>query len=143
MDNIDALNQLTRLKVIIASDNYIRSANLQLPKLQELDLRNNFLEKVPILSQMPQLKVLILNANNITELKLQCKDQNYLNIMKMVFRNNKIRFNNMEVINFVKKLKEFKVLKVLSLDSNPFEQNQQIVNKIIRGLPKNLEIYND
>jgi hypothetical protein len=106
-------------------------------------LRNNFLEKVPILSQMPQLKVLILNANNITELKLQCKDQNYLNIMKMVFRNNKIRFNNMEVINFVKKLKEFKALKVLSLDSNPFEQNQQIVNKIIRGLPKNLEIYND
>ena len=44
--------------------------NLQLPRLQELDLRNNFIEKVPILSQMPQLKVLVLNANNITELKL-------------------------------------------------------------------------
>ena len=74
LDNIDALNQLTRLKVIIASENYIRSANLQLPKLQELDLRNNEIKKVPILSQMPQLKVLILNANKITELKLQCKD---------------------------------------------------------------------
>ena len=70
LDNIDSLNQLQRLKVIIASDNYIRAANLQLPKLQELDLRNNFIDKIPILSQMPQLKVLTLNANNITELKL-------------------------------------------------------------------------
>ena len=61
---------MQKLKVITVSDNYIRSVNLQLPKLQELDLRNNFIEKVPILSQMPQLKVLILNANNITELKL-------------------------------------------------------------------------
>lgn len=41
--------------------------------------------------------------------------------MKMVFRNNKIKFTNMEVINFVKKLKEFKVLKVLNLENNPFE----------------------
>jgi len=63
--------------------------------------------------------------------------------MKMVFRNNKINFTNMEVINFVKKLKEFKVLKVLSLDNNPFEKFPQIHNKIIRGLPKNLEMYNN
>ena len=121
LDNIDILNHYQRLKVITASDNYIRTVNLQLPKLQELDLRNNFIEKVPILSQMPQLKVIILNANNITELKLQCKRENYVNIMKMVFRNNKIKFTNMEVINFVKKLKEFKVLKVLNLENNPFE----------------------
>ena len=65
------MNSLKRLKHIIASDNYIRTVNLQLPKLQELDLRNNFIDKVPILSQMPQLKVLILNANNITEMKLE------------------------------------------------------------------------
>ena len=43
--------------------------------------------------------------------------------MKMVFRNNKIRFSNMEVNNFVKKLKEFKALKVLNLESNPFEKD--------------------
>lgn len=53
LDNIDILNNYQRLKVIIASDNYIRTVNLQLPKLQDLDLRNNFIEKVPILSQMP------------------------------------------------------------------------------------------
>ena len=68
--------------------------------------------------------MLILNANNITEMKLQCKKENYLNIMKMVFRNNKIKFTNMEVINFVKKLKEFKALRVLNLENNPFEKDQ-------------------
>ena len=143
LDNIDILNSLKRLKMIVASDNYIRAVNLQLPKLQELDLRNNFIEKVPILSQMPQLKVLILNANNITEMKLQYKKDNQLNIMKMVFRNNKIKFTNMEVINFVKKLKEFKALRVLNLENNPFEKDQTINAKIIRGLPQNLDMYNN
>ena len=57
----------------MANYNYIRAVNLQLPRLQELNLTNNNIEKVPILSQMPQLKILILNANNITELKLQTK----------------------------------------------------------------------
>ena len=33
LDSIDILNQLQRLKVIVASDNYIRAVNLQLPKL--------------------------------------------------------------------------------------------------------------
>lgn len=117
--------------------------NLQLPRLQELDLRNNFIEKVPILSQMPQLKVLVLNANNIAELKLQCKRDNHLNIMKMVFRNNRIKFTNMEVISFARKLKEFKALRVLNLENNPFEKDPQINAKIIRGLPQNLEMYNN
>ena len=44
--------------------------------------------------------------------------------MKMVFRNNKIRFTNMEVINFVKKLKEFRALRVLNLENNPFEKDE-------------------
>ena len=88
LDNIDALNDLNKLKMIVANNNYIRDISLQLPKLQELDLGNNYIEKVPILSQMPQLKILLLNANKIRELKLQCKHQNYMNIMKMVFRNN-------------------------------------------------------
>ena len=43
--------------------------------------------------------------------------------MKMTFRNNKIQFTNMEVINFVKKLKDFKALRVLNLDHNPFEKD--------------------
>lgn len=92
---------------------------------------------------MPQLKILLLNANKIKELKLQCKHQNYMNIMKMVFRNNQVKFTNMEVINFVKKLKEFKSLKVLNLENNPFEQDAQVNAKIIRNLPQSLEMYNN
>ena len=76
-------------------------------------------------------------------MKLQCKKQNYLNLMKVNLRNNKIMFSNMEVINFVKKLKDFKVLKVLNMDNNPFEKIPSINNKIIRGLPKTLEMYNN
>ena len=41
LDNIDILNSLKKLKHIIASENYIRAVNLQLPKLQELNLQNN------------------------------------------------------------------------------------------------------
>ena len=49
----------------------------------------------------------------------------------------------MEVINFVKKLKEFKSLKVLNLEGNPFELHAQINAKIIRNLPQSLEMYNN
>ena len=41
----------------------------------------------------------------------------------------------MESINLVKKLKEFKALKVLNVENNPFEENTAINHKIIRGLP--------
>jgi len=55
--------------------------------------------------------------------------------MKMVFSKNRIRFNKMEVINFVKKLKDFKALRNLDLEHNPFEKDRSIKEKIIRGLP--------
>ena len=41
LDNIDILNSLKKLKQIDASKNFIRAVNLQLPKLQELNLQNN------------------------------------------------------------------------------------------------------
>ena len=63
--------------------------------------------------------------------------------MKMVFSKNRIRFNKMEVINFVKKLKDFKALRNLDLEHNPFEKDRSIKEKIIRGLPQNLEKYNN
>ena len=90
LDNIDVLNQFQSLKVIIAGDNYIQSINLQLPNLSELDLRNNFMIKVPNLSLTPQLQTLVLNANNISEVKLKCRKENFLTVRKIVLRNNKI-----------------------------------------------------
>ena len=66
-----------------------------------------------------------------------------MNIVKMNFRNNKISFTSMEQINFVRRLKDFRALKALNLENNPFEKNEQIRAKIIRGLPANLEMYNN
>ena len=88
LNNIDMLNKMHRLRKINAGDNYLSNVNLNLSKLQELDLRNNFLERVPIINQLPQLKILILNANKITDLRIMCKDPNYINIEKMNFANN-------------------------------------------------------
>lgn len=92
---------------------------------------------------MPQLKVLILNANKISEMKLTYGEENKRNIMKMAFKNNRIKFTNERVIYFVKMLKEFKALRVLNFEGNPFELEPQINTKIIRGLPQNLEMYNN
>ena len=61
----------------------------------------------------------------------------------MVFSHNNIRFTNMEVINFVKTLKEFKSLRVINLEGNPFEKDAVINAKIIRNLPQSLEMYNN
>ena len=44
LSNIELLHKFTQLKVINASDNFIRSIDLNLHSLQELDLRNNFIE---------------------------------------------------------------------------------------------------
>ena len=62
--------------------------------------------------------------------------------MKMVFKSNQITFSNMDVINFMKNLKDFKALRVLNLEGNPFTDEPAIRDKIIRGLPQNLDTYN-
>ena len=90
LDNIDALSQLYNLTTILAGDNYIQSVNLCLPSLSELDLRNNFITNIPDMTRIPQLKTLVLNANNITEVKLKCRKENFINLQKVVLRNNKI-----------------------------------------------------
>lgn len=72
---------------------------------------------------MPQLKVLFLDSNKITEMKLSYGPENVLNIMKMSFKNNRINFTQEKVIYFVKELKDFKALRVLNCEGNPFEQD--------------------
>ena len=144
LNNIDILKKMHRLRKINAGDNYLSNVNLQLSKLQELDLRNNFLERVPIINQLPQLKILILNANKITDLRIMCKDSNYINIEKMNFANNSINFNNIiEVNDFAEKLKKFKQLKVLNLEHNPFEANDQYTETIVKQLPNSIDLFNN
>ncbi len=68
--NIDALNQLKKLRKISANDNYIASVNLILPHLKELDLRNNFLDRIPSLKDLPQLRSLNISNNKVQETKI-------------------------------------------------------------------------
>lgn len=77
LENIDWLNKLHQLKKICATNNFIRYINLSLGHLQELDLRNNFIEKLPPLDQLPMLRTLILKANSISSFRLKLASLNY------------------------------------------------------------------
>jgi len=69
INNIDVLNQYTNLRIINATNCYIEEVNLKLPKLESLDLSNNFLKNFPILANMQKLKVLNLNSNKLFDFK--------------------------------------------------------------------------
>ena len=63
ISNIDILAGFPMLKKIDASNNFIEDVNLYLPKLETLDLRNNYLKKFPIMEGMVRLKHLNLKGN--------------------------------------------------------------------------------
>lgn len=94
--------------MIDASNNYIRSINLELPKLEELWLGNNYIEKVPVLTRLPELQTLELNANKIKNLAMKIKHNNYKNMIKMILSSNVIEFNDDDLKIFVKHLRQFK-----------------------------------
>ena len=118
------LNKFTKLKTLDASDNYISSLNLTLPKLLTLDLRNNFIEKVPNLQQLPMLQKLDLSTNKLSQFRLLTDDNNLMSIERMNFSNNKISFVSgmPQVTEFCEKLKRFKKLSWLSIANNQIKE---------------------
>ena len=50
LSSIDILNQFKNLRYIRASDNYIEEISLNLQRLEELDLHNNYLNKFPLIN---------------------------------------------------------------------------------------------
>jgi Leucine-rich repeat (LRR) protein len=69
LNTIEVLNKFGSLRVIIATNCYIEEVNLRLPKLEVLDLSNNFIKNFPILASMHKLKALNLNSNKLVDLK--------------------------------------------------------------------------
>lgn len=69
ISNIDLLDGFPMLKKIDASNNYIEDVNLYLPRLETLDLKNNYLKKFPILEGMVKLKNLNLKGNQLVNFK--------------------------------------------------------------------------
>ena len=98
---------------------------------------------MPELTTMPKLKVLNLNANNIKELKLVCGETNYVHMKTLLVRNNKIRFKGNQMDRFIQKLKNFKGLSTLNLDSNPFESQADLMKRISENLPQCVEMFNN
>ena len=67
LSSIDILNKFDGLKKINAGHNYIASINLTLANLQELDLRNNTITRLPFFSKLPNLKILNMKSNKIED----------------------------------------------------------------------------
>lgn len=124
--NIDFLCSFTQLRQVVCCDNYLRSVNLELNHLEELDLRNNFIEVMPVLSTMPKLQTLLINANNVRVLRLTVSTKNFNYLTKLVIKNNKIAFNSDQLSRFLKKLKQFKALRYLSMEENPYIRDPAI-----------------
>ena len=94
LPSIDILCSLTKLRRIIANDNYIKSVNLVLDKLRDLDLRNNYLVRIPNLKELPSLQNLNLSANKIFSFKLQITDQNLITMEKIDLSSNKLSYES-------------------------------------------------
>ena len=66
LESIDWLNQFKQLQQITAVRCHLRQVNLDLPRLVELNLKNNFIERMPSFRSMPNLQIIMLKANNMT-----------------------------------------------------------------------------
>jgi Leucine-rich repeat (LRR) protein len=63
------------LRKINAGHNYITQIKLSLPRLQELDLRHNYLITLPYLNMFPNLRILNVKANRIEEVNFNYLDR--------------------------------------------------------------------
>jgi len=90
--SVDVLNQFRNVTIINASHNYIQDIALNLAKLQDLNLSNNFLTKFPLLHHLPKIKKLDLSSNKITEIKVDFKPPASTSLIHLDISNNPFEF---------------------------------------------------
>lgn len=140
INNIEPLNAFKSLRVIDASHNYIVEVNLQLPKLEQLILADNYLEKFPTLEHMKKLKTIDLNANALTGFDEVITEMTP-NVRSLDLGHNQLFNRGVEDPNaeatFTAKLKEFKHLRKLVVQGNPFigeppdvKKQQEIIEQL-------------
>ena len=59
-----------------------------LPQLRELDLRNNYLDRIPSLKELPLLRSLNISNNKVQIVKLVIQEQNFRNLERLDLQNN-------------------------------------------------------
>lgn len=105
--NIDILNMYINLKQIDASSNYIETVDLNLSKLQVLNLSNNHLEEFPDIIPCKKLFKLNLASNKIQSMEdLTDGRFPYSDMQSLNLSNNQFDFHNEE--DFTKFLYQLK-----------------------------------
>lgn len=114
LNNIDVLNNFQNLKVIDATNCYIEEVNLNLPKLEDLNLSNNFLKAYPVLANMSKLKTLNLNSNKLADLKSMKVEFTQALVSINIGNNPTLQFSSTR--DFMDFLKKISNLRMKSLD---------------------------
>ena len=115
-----------------------------LPQLRELDLRNNYLDRIPSLKELPLLRSLNISNNKVQIVKLVIQEQNFRNLERLDLQNNQITFSEgkTQINDFIEKLDRFKSLKFLALNGNPFA-SASYMDEIAANLPNCIETFNN
>lgn len=141
LSSIDVLNHFRNLREIRASDNYIQEINLNLQRLEVLDLNNNYICKFPILHSLPKISRLNLNTNKIFDFRVDFKPPSSVSLFYLDIGSNLIDFStNQEFYDFLDKMKKLKNLKALIISNNPFADEKRF-DQIVSQIPS-LEIFN-
>lgn len=138
LESLDPLSQFEQLVKIEANDNYISQVNLNLPRLQQLHLANNFLVSIPDLTKIPMLKDLNLSQNKVTGLELVVSEQSYVQLERLDLSGNLIAPENTQIARFMLKLKKFTALVYLDLSGNTCLESEDKRREIKKALPKSI-----
>ena len=119
--------------MIVATNCYIEEVNLRLPKLEMLDLSNNFIRSFPILANMQKLKSLNLNSNKLVDLK-QMNIDFTLGVTAFDLGNNQqLQFESTQDFDqFLNKIKKLK-LEYFTIDAHCIKEHNglmKIINQI-------------
>jgi len=110
--------------------------NLNLIKLQELDLSNNYLKKFPMINSLPKLKKLNLNTNKIEEIRVEFKPPASTSLLDLDLGTNNLDLSSPKDFNeFLKRLKKFKNLKSLNvLGNQTFDNDENKIDLLVTTL---------
>jgi Leucine-rich repeat (LRR) protein len=140
ISNIDVLGRYPMLKKIDASNNFIEEVNLYLPRLESLDLHNNYLKKFPILEGMHRLRHLNLKGNQLADFREVLIDFTP-KIQTLDIEGNEISFESVAGFeDFLQKLRGLTHLRSLHVAENPFFRPDRL--KMFPGINVKEELIN-
>jgi Leucine-rich repeat (LRR) protein len=135
ISSIEVLNQFSNLRFLDASENYLQEVSLNLPRLEKLDLRHNFIARFPFLHQLPRLKVLSLAHNRLEDFRVDFKPN--LPLQSLDVSHNAIAFatNQDFYEQLLEGVRKLRSLKLLNLEGKPFLGQVERLEQIVAQMP--------